>query len=356
MSTSRREFLSRTLAALSSLGLCRSALADGPTSVRLPRDRFGTLSYCYGIRAGQEPGFDRPERFIPFCREQGFGGVQMSLKIRSADECRALREQVEKVGAYVEGMSSPPKESADIERFEAELRTAKECGAKVLRTVLSTGRRYEIHRSIDEYRAFKMRAWEYLQRAEPIVRRLGLKLAVENHKDYRADELLDVIRKLGSEHIGVCLDTGNNIALLEDPWQVIDTLAPVTMTVHLKDMAVEESADGFLLAEVPLGEGFLDIPKIIDRVSWANPQARFNLEMMTRDPLRIPCFTDEFWSSMDGVPGVDLGRSMRMVKQHARPAGSLVRISQLAPSERVTREAEHVRKSVEMMKPLLVDG
>lgn len=353
MSTSRREFLGRTLAVLSSLGLSRNALAAGPTKVQLPRDRFGTLSYCYGIRAGQEPGFGRPERFIPFCREQGFGGVQMSLKIRPADECRALRAQMDKLGAYVEGTIGPPKESADIERFEAELRTAKECGAKVLRTVLSTGRRYEVNKSVEDYRAFKARAWEYLQRAEPIVARHGLKLAVENHKDYRADELLDVIRKLGSVYIGVCLDTGNNIALLEDPWQVIDTLAPVTMTVHLKDMGVEESADGFLLAEVPLGEGFLDIPRIIQRVSRANSQARFNLEMMTRDPLRIPCFTDEFWSSMDGVPGVDLGRSMRMVKQHARPAGSIVRISQLAPIDRVAREAEHVTKSVEMMKPLL---
>lgn len=356
MSTSRRVFLGRTLAALSSLGLSRSVQADGPTNVRLPRSRFGTLSYCYGIRAGQDPGFDRPEKFIPFCREQGFGGVQMSLKTRTADECRALRQQVEKIGAYVEGMASPPKDSADIERFEAELRTAKECGATVLRTVLSTGRRYEVYKSVDDYRAFKTRAWDYLQRAEPIVARHGLKLAVENHKDYRADELVDVIRKLGSEHVGVCLDTGNNIALLEDPWQVIDTLAPVTMTVHLKDMGVEESADGFLLAEVPLGAGFLDIPRIIERVSRANPQTRFNLEMMTRDPLRIPCFTDEYWSVMDGVPGIDLARSMRMVKQHARSSGNLVRISKLSPAERVAREAEHVQKSLEMMKPILVDS
>ena len=314
------------------------------------------MSYCYGIRAGQEPGFDRPERFVAFCREQGFGGVQMSLRNRTAEECRALRQQAEKVGAYIEGMASPPKNKADVERFEGELRTAKECGVSVLRTVLSSGRRYEVYKSGDEYRAFKARAWENLQRAQPIVARHRLKLAVENHKDYRADELVEVIRKLGSEHVGVCLDTGNNIALLEDPWQVIDTLAPVTMTVHLKDMAVEESSEGFLLAEVPLGAGFLDVPRIIERVSRANHQARFNLEMITRDPLRIPCFTDEFWAAMDGVPGVDLARSMHLIKQQARPSGSLVRISQLSPADRAAREAEHVSKSLEMMKPMLVDG
>jgi sugar phosphate isomerase/epimerase len=356
MPTSRRVFLGRTLAALSALGMSRSALADERTSVRLPRSRFGTLSYCYGIRTSQEPRFDQPEKFIPFCRQQGFGGVQMSLKTRSAEECRALRQQAEKVGAYIEGMTSAPKSKADVERFEAELRTAKECGVTVLRTVLSSGRRYEVYKSVDEYRAFKARAWDVLQLAEPVVARHGLKLAVENHKDYRTDELVDVLRKLGSEHVGVCLDTGNNIALLEDPWRVIDELAPVTMTVHLKDMGVEESADGFLLAEVPLGAGFLDVPRIIERVSRANPQARFNLEMITRDPLRIPCFTDEFWSSMDGVPGVDLARSMRIVKQHARPPGSLARISQMSPAERVARETDHVNKSLEMMKPMLVDS
>ena len=43
---------------------------------------------------------------------------------------------------------------------------------------------------------------------------------------------------LGSEHVGVCLDTGNNVALLEDPMEVVETLAPLAFTTHIKDMAV----------------------------------------------------------------------------------------------------------------------
>ncbi len=54
---------------------------------------------------------------------------------------------------------------------------------------------------------------------------------------------------IGSRHVGVCLDTGNNIALLEDPDVTVETLAPLAVSVHLKDMAVAEYADGW----IPIG-------------------------------------------------------------------------------------------------------
>jgi sugar phosphate isomerase/epimerase len=314
------------------------------------------LIYSYGIRAKHEHGFDQPDRFAEFARAQGFRGVQIPLSIRSADECRALRQKLEMLDAYVEGITKPPADTADTNRFDAELRTAKECGAAVLRIVMLGGRRYEVFTSADEYRRFKSNAWESLQLAEPIAARHRMKLAVENHKDYRVAELVDVLQRLSSEFVGACLDTGNNIALLDDPWYAIDTLAPWTFTVHLKDMAVEEMSDGFLLAEVPLGSGFLDIRRIVARISAANPQARFNLEMITRDPLRIPCFTEGYWATMDGVPATDLARSIRLTRQHAQPAGSLVRISPLTISERLALEQQHVEKSVEMMRALGVQS
>jgi hypothetical protein len=49
---------------------------------------------------------------------------------------------------------------------------------------------------------------------EPVVAKHDVRLAVENHKDYRASDLADLFRRLGSRHVGACLDAGNNIALL----------------------------------------------------------------------------------------------------------------------------------------------
>src|SRR4029434_9007928 len=115
--------------------------------------------------------------------------------------------------------------------------------------------------------------------AEPIVRRHGMRLAIENHKDWRIGELLELLRRISSEYVGVCVDTGNSMALLEDPQAVVEAYAPRAFTTHFKDMAVEADPDGFLLAEIPLGDGFLDLRAIANRLKQANPGIRFNLEL-----------------------------------------------------------------------------
>src|SRR5262249_30883457 len=152
----------------------------------------------------------------------------------------------------------------------------------------------EVFKKAAEYAAFAERAWQSLQWVEPIVARHKMRLAVENHKDYRTSALVELMKRLGSEHVGVCVDTGNNIALLDEPMETVKALAPWAYSCHLKDMAVEERSDGFLLAEVPLGEGFLDVPAIVRTLRQARPEVRFNLEMMTRDPLVIPCLTEGY--------------------------------------------------------------
>ena len=131
-----------------------------------------------------------------------------------------------------------------------------------------------------------------------------MKLAVENHKDWRANELVDIMKELNSEWIGVTLDFGNSIALMENPMEVIQSLAPHLLPPTLKDMGVDEYADGFLLSEVPLGEGILDLPKIFALCKQFNPDTTFNLEMITRDPLEIPCLTENYWATFEGVPGI----------------------------------------------------
>src|SRR5207248_5436120 len=120
----------------------------------------------------------------------------------------------------------------------------------------------------------------------PVVKKHRVRLAIENHKDRRVPELLDLLKRISSEHVGVCVDTGNNIALLEDPMEVVEALAPFAFSTHLKDMAVKEYEEGFMLSEVLLGDGFLDLKKMVVSVlQEGNPKIQFNLEMITRDPL-----------------------------------------------------------------------
>src|SRR5471030_3428510 len=85
-------------------------------------------------------------------------------------------------------------------------------------------------------------------------------------------------------------------------------------------MALEPYEDGFLLSEVPLGEGFLDIPGMVAAIQKKDPNIPFDLEMITRDPLKIPVFTSKYWATFDDayspLPGRDLARVFRIVHEN----------------------------------------
>jgi sugar phosphate isomerase/epimerase len=344
MNTTRRDWL-RAIAGLGCLALARSTSAaqDKPVA---PLQLFCLQAYSFGIRQKQERGFDDPLAYMRFAQELGFAGIQLRLGERSADYLAQVRALKEKLGMSVEGIVSAPLEEKDAERCDAELRACQTAGIDTARMVLLGGRRYEVFRTADQFRQFKIRSEQVLSRVAQIAGRHKIRIAVENHKDFRSGEFADMLRKLTSEFVGVCLDIGNNIALLEDPWDVVDALTPLTFSVHLKDMAVETSTDGFLLAEVPLGRGFLDLHRIVRRIHEAKPRARFHLEMMTRNPLSIPCLGDDYWRTLADVPGIELARTLRLVRQHARPANELPRIGQLDVKEQIRREHDHVLESL----------
>lgn len=325
-----------------------TALAIGAASGEsIASANLGLLVYSYGYRARAEKarGFSEPLRFLTFARERGANAVQLPLGSRPEAEGIAIRRAADRLGMHVEGIVSPPAEGkTGLERFAGELATARACGAGVVRMVMLGGRRYEVFDKADDYPAFARRAEEALERAAPVAEQHRVVLAVENHKDFRLDELLALLKRLASEWIGVCLDTGNNLALLDDPLAVVEALAPYTRTVHLKDIGVEESADGFRMAEVPLGQGAFDLKRMVAAVRKASPRARFQLEMMTRDPLAIPCLGERYWATLDRVPGRDLARTLAFVRRSTRKT-PLPRISALAPAEQLAAEERHVRES-----------
>jgi sugar phosphate isomerase/epimerase len=157
--------------------------------------------------------------------------------------------------------------------------------------------------------------------------------------------MIALLGRVKCDRLGVCLDTGNSLALLEAPAETVEALAPLAFSCHLKDMAVEESADGFLLSEVPFGEGVLDMPKVVGVIRRANPEVKFQVEMITRDPLKIPCLTDGYWSTFPELPGRHLAHALRFVRDH-RAKTPLPRISNLPAGERLKAEDENIRRCV----------
>jgi len=343
MLLTRAEFLGGTAGAL--LGLLGR---DAPAGERRrPRMGIGAHSYNFGR-------FDGPLAFLEHCLTLGAGGVQTALGIRDEAAADQVRAKVEENKLFLEGSIGLPKNRTDLERFEAEVRTAKRCGAPLFRTVFLGGRRYEVFETAKAYREFLDQSRQALAWARPVAEKHEIRMAIENHKDLEAPELAELVRKLDSPWVGACVDIGNNIALLEEPEETVRCLAPWALTTHIKDMGVEEYPDGFLLSEVPLGTGFLDLPKILGILREGRPEIRMNLEMMTRDPLKIPCLLPRYWATMESASGRRLAGMLRLVRQKAaRPP--LPRVSALEREEQLKREEENVRQCLKYSREHLED-
>ncbi len=316
--------------------------------------KMGVVVHSYGIRwqskyqSDKFPPFTDAVMLMEHCNSIGAGGVQVLVRDWSMDFAKKLRTKREQLGLFLEGSIAVPAGENDLGRFEKEIIAAKEAGAVVLRTVTSSGRRYEVYHSEAEVEIFKRKAMDSLRLAESVLKKHKIQLAVENHKDWRADELVNAMKQLQSEWIGVTLDFGNSISLLEDPMDVVEKLAPYVVSTHVKDMGVDEYEDGFLLSEVPLGKGMLDLDKMFALCRKYNPAVTFCLEMITRDPLQIPCLKESYWQSFNGLDGKELASVLRMVRQ--KKSNTLPRVSSLSSEEKLIQEEKNILECFEYSK------
>lgn len=347
----RRYFLQQT-----------SRMAMAMPLMNLPRflqgSRMGIVVHSYAhrwhgkVESEKYPGFADAIDLINHCHEIGAGGVQVVVRDWSSDFSTKVRERREKLGMYIEGSIALPKDASEVRRFEREVIGAREAGASVIRTVCLSGRRYETFQTLESFLQFKKNAIASLQWAEPVMQKHRMKLAVENHKDWRTSEMVALLKGLDSEWVGATLDFGNNVALMEDPIAVANALAPYVLTTHVKDMGVQEYPDGFLLSEVPLGTGFVDLQEIFDICKRHRATVNFNLEMITRDPLKIPCLTDGYWSTFTDIPPQEIATGLRMVRQNQSQA-ALPRISRFTPEQRLAVEEENILQSLRFSRKSL---
>lgn len=348
----RREVLYSIAGSLAAATIGDLRRVDGAEQDKITRIGIADFSYNIRLRAertGQMKGnLGDPLNFLDRCHKVGAGGIQMNIGIRDEDYTRKLREKAQNYDMFVEGSASLPRDKPGVERFEAAVRTAKQAGAKVVRIAIG-GRRYEQFDRAEQFRAFAKRTWKSLQLAEPVAARQRMRLAIENHKDWRIGQMLDMLTRISSEYVGVCIDTGNSFALLEDPMDVVQAYAPYAFSVHLKDMGVAEYEDGFLLADVQLGQGLLDLPRMVHILRKAKPEIQFSLEMATRDPLKVPCLTEKYWATFEDVPGSDLARTLRYVRANASPQ-SLPKVNHLSLDELVRLEEANIKKCLAYAK------
>jgi 3-oxoisoapionate decarboxylase len=161
-------------------------------------------------QVGKKPSlakFHDGASFYDYVSTLGVDGVQTSFASLSSQAALSLREKAASMNKYLEGDIRIPQQESELERFEQEVIRTAEVGATVARSFLLSGRRYEIWKSRAEFNEYRRRSSLRLAMIEPILARHQLKLAIENHKDFLADELVELLEEFHSPWLGVTIDT-----------------------------------------------------------------------------------------------------------------------------------------------------
>lgn len=350
----RRSAVAKLAATAGFLGLAPSLPALHHAASR--GKRMGIVIHSYGFRGSRNqsskryPPFKDAVELLQHVHAYGAGGVQTRTSDWNQQMAHRIRSSCEELSLFIEGTVSAPRSEADRDRFEAEIALAKEAGVKVFRTAMG-GRRYEDFDNRQGWLELKKKSWERIRLAEPIVRKHRVRLAVENHKDWEADDLIEFMEGMSSEYLGVTIDTGNSISLLEHPDETAQRLAKYGATTHIKDMGVQEYEDGFLLSEVPVGQGFLNMKSIFDVLENENPQIQFCLEMITRNPLKVPCKTKAYWQTFETRDANKLANAFKWIR--ANEQADLPSVEGKTLDERIEYEEQNNHLSVKYAEKAL---
>jgi sugar phosphate isomerase/epimerase len=209
------------------------------------------------------------DQFLDRVVELGVRGVSLESCFfddfsRSAID--SLKERLDRRGletvwawGHPRGLESGASEAA-LDDLIAHIDVAARLGAGVMR--ICAGGRGTRPESWKKHRAALL---PMLKKAADAADRKGVVLAVENHIDLYADELLELVETINAPSLGVCLDTANNLRLFEDPVEVARKLAPWTRATHVKDVTAHRGDPNTFAfwPSVPLGRGAVEIDRIV---------------------------------------------------------------------------------------------
>lgn len=308
--------------------------------------RVGLDSYSYRYAAGlwgwRSEAVLSPEGYLERAKELGLAGVHFAdlghFPSLETEYLSCLRTKAEQRGLYLELGTG----GTDPRHLEMALHVAATLGSRVLRTFVGA---FRWHADAPARETIE-RAAEGLRQVMPLAERLGVRIAVENHLDLTTEEMLTLLERVGSEYLGVCLDTGNPLGLLEDPVAAAEALAPYTFTTHLKEFKAVLRRAGLVLRGTALGRGDVPNAEIVAILRARNPLGEnlaLNIETAV-ERVTIPMFSGAFLSSLPGLDVRGLARFLsRLSLDEPWSEEQLALPEELALSAEETLALEHAQ-------------
>jgi hypothetical protein len=165
----------------------------------------------------------------------------------------------------------------------------------------------------------------------------------------QARELKMLIEEAGKDFVGACLDSGNPLWAIEDPHLTLETLAPYTLTSHIRDTAVWRVPEGAAVQWVRMGEGNVRISDYLKKYVELCPGRAITLEIIVTQPRIFPYMNVQFWDGFRRTPAWEFARFVALAESGTpRVAGPPVPKEQAA-----AREVEDLEASARYMHKFL---
>ena len=268
-------------------------------------------------------------QILDYAAKLGLDNVHFSERrhFASLDEeyLRKLKQHADNLGISIEvGMLSFNKHANAFnkelgtgeQQLEEMARAAKIVGSPVVRCVLG----FQADRlgtvPFDQHIEECVRT---LRAAGPVARECGVRYAIENHGgvDLLARELRALIEAAGTDIAGACLDTGNPVYGGEDPVLSTEVLGEHVISSHVRDTRVWAVEDGAMAQWVPVGQGNMDMKRIVEIMEEKAPNAPVDLEIITGGgPKHIPYLDleSDYWKMYPEMPAPDFARFVALAE------------------------------------------
>lgn len=226
------------------------------------KTKLGISSFCYPFAVGAA-GFEPIHRMtakellneavrldVPVVQF----GDNLPLDLLTEKELKELSEYAEKNKLKIETGTRGLTEE-NIYRY---LEIARRLNSDLLRVVID----------LKEYEPEKEEIIRIIKSVLPALEENKCVLGIENHDRFPASVYADIMRTIDNPYVGIVLDTVNSFGCEENTRQVMDELAEYTVCFHVKDFKIAriQNAMGFEITGTIAGDGFLDIPSMLEEL------------------------------------------------------------------------------------------
>jgi len=203
-----------------------------------------------------------------------------------------------------------PKDIVSINRRAAE--QARALGVRIIRSCSGGLMRWTNDGPATE--TLVRAASDGLKSQLPMLRDLGVTLAIETHFEFTTFELARLLEGTGAEPggpLGICLDTMNLLTMLEDPLSATLRVLPWIVSTHIKDGGLLLDEAGLISFPAEAGRGVIDMRGILESLSSLDREVTLSLEDHG-GRFTIPVFDAPFLSRFPDLEAAEFSKLLRL--------------------------------------------